>query len=233
MRRAWLIAVLAACSGDDLTLGFDAVFEGGDARFFGTTSEIGPPPMSERTPHSGTEVCLNASCAMTDATGTFVLTGPPAPHESLFSARAFGLLPMLVAVTAGAAGDRNVGTVPLQRPDLFSGAAAAYGEDLNFGEHGAVLVLTERYDEGAIELAIDGTTARYLGKKNLPDPTLTSVEGAVLFFGIPPGEVLLRTTVGRCEPIRDGWPTATLGEIRLPIQAGHITLLRPQCLGNI
>lgn len=231
MIRAHLLLLLAAC-GDNLDLGLDSTFEGGEARFFGTTAAIGPAPDLERTPLPNIEVCLDRTCGFSSDAGTFVLQGPQAPHEAVFAAQGGGFIPIAIAVIAGPGGERNVGTVPLQFQDVLMTTAAAFGDDPQLATHGGVLVLAERYDDGVIELAIDGATPRYLNADTMPDPAATQLTERAIFFGVEPGEVVLRSIVGQCEAVRDGWPGATLAEIRIPIFAGYLTLVRPQCLGG-
>lgn len=230
--KALALLIAAAACGDDLG-GLESTFEGGDARFFGTTALIGPPPELERMPIAGAEVCLVGDhCNVSNDVGAFLMLGPPAPSEVVFTASSDGTIPIAIAVIASASNERNLGTVPLQDPARVAMLAAAFGDDPQLDRRGAVLVLAERYDDGAIELAIEGATARYLSMDTMPDPAATSLLKTALFFGIEPGEVILQSTVGECQTTRDGWPGATLAEIRLPILAGHITLVRPQCLGG-
>jgi hypothetical protein len=53
--------------------------------------------------------------------------------------------------------------------------------------------------------------------------------GVAVIFAVPEGEVVLRSTAGRCDVGLDGWPTDEPGTIRLPVVAGSITVVHPLC----
>jgi len=128
-------------------------------------------------------------------------------------------------------GDRNLSQILLLEPDTISQTAAAFGETASGG---TLLVAVSRYVQGIVQLAIDGHTVHYLDAMQLPDPSLTSLSSGnnAVAFGLPPGEIVLRASAGRCAPDTSGWPGANPGEIRVPIVDNAMTVVRPLCVGD-
>ncbi len=149
-------------------------------------------------------------------------------------ASADGFLTTIVPIIGGVTGDRNLSQLPLATKKLNDAAIAVFHADAMFATHGWVGMFPNRYSSGTIEIAIDGVPTYYLDDNQQPAPALTelSAGGGALFYGLLPGEAVLRTTVGNCVGVNSGWPTSAPGEIRVPVVAGQFTTVFPFCTGS-
>ncbi len=232
MRALAITLVLAACGDNRLPPpGYDSSFDdNGQLRVFGDVRLFSGP--FAPTPLAGVEVCLDDTCQRTAANASFVLTAIGGTHEAVLAVHDVDV-PTLVPVVAGTLGVRNLSTVVALAPNVIATAAGSVGVDAALATHGIVVVIAERFDTGMLAIAIDGYPTYYVGASGLPDPNLTSygTDDRALFLAVAPGEVILRSTIGHCERDQDGWP-ASAGEIRAPVVAGAVTLIRPLCIGE-
>jgi hypothetical protein len=232
MRSLAVLCLLGACGDNVAPVTYDSAFESDQLRAFGEVRLFTGPNMSEAV--SGADACFDDTCTTSAADGSFVVTGEGGAHEAVFTARHSPNITTITGLIAGPIGDRNLSAVPLLADELLAGSAEIFGRELALADHGLILVIAVRYDAGTIELAVDGSAAGYFDDALQPDPTRTSMSrsGGVLFFGVAPGEAVLRSVKGECAVSLDGWPGAERGQIRLPVQAGAITFVRPFCVGE-
>jgi hypothetical protein len=233
--KAAAVLVLVAACGDnvDRSVHLDSAFDDHHTRFFGVINGLGPAPARTIAPVDGASLCVGDACAVSTSTGTFVLEGPGPEQEGTIVAGATGYLTTVLPVVGGAAGDRNLAQVLLVSPQLDDQAAGGFHIDPMLDTDGIVLLIPDRHDHGMIQVDIAGITTSYLDDMALPDPTRTTMSqgGGAVFYQVAPGEAVIRTTSGRCEPEATGWPGAAPGEIRVPVVAGQVTLVQPVCIG--
>ena len=238
MKRALLLLALAAC-GDNLGTDvadpeFASSFDGESVAYFGNVIAVAPPAPPE--PIGDASVCFDGDevCTTTDDDGGFLLTGPDDDLETVIEVTAPDVLASRIPTSPSATGDRSLSGIIMLSEDVIELRAGDFDVDPRLDERGVVLVLSTFYDDGDVELAIDDATTAYVNQSGIPDPSQTSLGpiGVAIFFDVPPGEVLLRSTVGRCDAADDGWRTDDPGTIRLPVVAGAITIVHPLCNGD-
>jgi hypothetical protein len=234
--RAAMLCLLAAC-GDNASInyGLDAAYADHDhSRFFGIVQGYGPAPARTIANLDGAQVCIADACTTTANSGQFVLVGTGPGVEATLVVTADMFLPTIVPVVGGAAGDRNLGPIPLISPELQAQTATVFGADPMTDSRGTVLLNAARYDMGAMQLAIDGLHTYYLDAMGNPSPTatqLSTVNDAVWYGLVPDEESVVHATAGHCDAGSSGWPGAAPGETRIPASAGSITFVSPFCYG--
>jgi hypothetical protein len=231
MKRLLLLGALAACGDNALPIELDSEFDTDQVRFFGSVFSIDDE--LAMVPLFDLPVCLDDTCTTTDDEAAFLLEGPSGQESVVIAGEGAMEVPTAIGVLGGPTLDRNLGMALVLSRALIEDAAAAYERDAGLDTGGVVLVFVMRTDDGEIQLAIGGTPAVYLDDRQQPDPGRPSLgrAGGAMFFAVPPGEATIRTTVGSCEPNFDGWPATAPGEVRVPVIAGHLTLVRPFCVG--
>jgi len=235
VKRAIVLVMLAACGdnhhGIELDSGFD---DHSHTRVFGRVLGLGPAPERMMAPVGGANLCFDADCGLSELDGTFVVAGPSPDHEGTLEISYPSFMTTIIPVVGGAAGDRNLADAFLIAPALLAQTVMGFGADAMIDTRGAVLVEATRYDDGVVQIAIDGTTISYLDNMQLPDPTRTQLAqaGGAVIFAVPPGEAVIHTTAGMCAPDVSGWPGDAPGDIRIPVVAGQFTYVRPICAGR-
>ncbi len=232
MRSLALLCMLGAC-GDNLDgVSYESTFDDDTLRAFGEVRLFTEAGVGEAV--FAAEACLDDNCTTTAADGSFVTTGEGGAHEAVFVVRFNQNVPTITGIVAGPTGDRNLATVPLLADELLASTAEVFGRELALGDHGMLLVLAQRYDAGVVEVAVDGSAVGYFDDALQPDPTLTSMSrsGGAVFYGLPPGEVVVRSVKGTCDMNLYGWPGAERGQFRVPVQVGALTFVQPFCIGE-
>ncbi len=238
MRRALVLLALAAC-GDNLGSSaldpdFGSSFDDAATLYWGEVYAVAPPAPLE--PIADASVCFegDGACTTTDDDGAFQLADPDAAGETVVEVSAPDTLPARIAVRHSVAGDRFIGPILMLTEDVIDLRASDFDVDPRLDSRGVVLMLGGVYGEGTVTLSIDDATTAYVGQDGIPDPSQEALgpNGVAVFFAVPAGEILLRSTAGRCEATFDGWPTGEPGTIRLPVSAGAMTIVHPLCTAD-
>jgi hypothetical protein len=232
----WLaLCALVGCGDNTVLPGYDSSFDTDAVRFFGSVQEVTPdarPPAPMLTPRPGVSVCLDDQCVVTDEDAAFVIAGPAAPAEVTIVVNTGDTVPTVVPTFSGPTLDRNVSTVAVASTAFVDEQAVIFGEPTGLDTGGIVRVFVDRHDDVELQLELDGRPARYFTDDRMPDPARTSLNqrGDAIFFSVPVGEATLRAINGTCTADLDGWQRGT-NEVRVPVIAGHVTRVRPICVG--
>lgn len=227
-----LLGTLAACGDNAAPIEIDSPFDTERVTFFGDVLAL--DDTLAMAPLADLPVCLDDTCATTDEDGVFVLDGVRGEERVVIAGEAELEVPTIVGVRGGPSLDRNLGSLIVLSRALIEAGAAAYQREPGLESGGVVLFVVQRLDVGEVQVAIGDTPAVYLGDTMQPDPGRPSLGagGGAVFYAVPPGEATIRATAGSCEANIDGWPGVAPGELRVPVRAGHLTLVRPFCIGE-